>query len=223
MNSTATRVYIVVAIILVIYGGAHVAQLLAEKPDVEMPDWTFRELPLQLGNWSGEETTLDPTIAAATGAEVIVDRAYHDDSGRVIALHTAMFKDPAEGVYHSPMNCYRANGWRKLSEEHTEVPISENSTIAVDLTTWEKENEKVIVAYWYQVGEHVLYGRFELGTVRWALRGAAKWPALIKVMVQTPLTDPDDSRTSILEFTGHIAKWLNQPGHSAYLHGQQGI
>ena len=35
-----------------------------EPPEVEMPKWTFRTMPLQLGDWHGEDTKLDPTIAA---------------------------------------------------------------------------------------------------------------------------------------------------------------
>ena len=44
------------------------------------------------------------------------------------------------------------------------MEVAEDLTIAVSLTTWEKEEEKILVVYWYQLGQHVLYGRFDLGT-----------------------------------------------------------
>ena len=67
-----------------------------------MPSWTFREFPQQLGNWHGEETRLDPEIAVATGAEVLVNRNYRDTRGHAISMHAAMFKNPAVGITHTP-------------------------------------------------------------------------------------------------------------------------
>ena len=60
-------------------------------------------------------------LTAAIGAEIIVDRSYRDERGRAVSLHTAMFKNPTEGVYHSPMNCYRSGGWEFKGEDRVEV------------------------------------------------------------------------------------------------------
>ena len=63
-------------------------------------------------------------------------------------------------------------------------------TIPVSISTWEyeKKNKKVMVVYWYQIGEHFLFGRWDLGIkIRWSLAGKPKWPALIKVMMEIPI------------------------------------
>ena len=39
-----------------------------EPPGVEMPDWTFKDMPLELGQWHGRPTEMDPKIALATEA-----------------------------------------------------------------------------------------------------------------------------------------------------------
>ena len=49
------------------------------------------------------------------------------------------------------------------------------------------------------------------------MRGQATWPVLVKVMVQLPLTDPDDTKTLGLGFVQQFAAWLNQPEHRKYL------
>ncbi len=116
MNSTAIHLYIVVLIILATYGISHLMKAGIEPPEVEMPAWTFHEMPRQLEKWCGKDTQLDPKIAEATGADVIVYRIYRDDMGSVISMHTAMFKDPSEGVYHAPTNCYRTNGWNLVKD-----------------------------------------------------------------------------------------------------------
>ena len=218
MNSTAKRLYIVVAIVLATYGIARWVQAQVDPPEVEMPNWTFRELPLQLGQWQGESTKLDPKIAAATGAEIIVDRVYRDEQGHAISLHTGMFKDPSEGVLHSPLNCYVANGWIKKDETRANVQVSDDMALPVSLTIWEKDRGKVMVVYWYQLGDNVLYGRRDLGMLRFTtLRGQQKWPVLAKVMVQIPVVEAIETEAVLLEFADHVAKWLNQPEHQKYL------
>jgi EpsI family protein len=224
MSNITIRLYAIVAIILTAYGVSRLVQAQTKPPEVEMPTWTFRTLPLQLGNWTGEPTKLDPEIATATEADIIVDRLYQDDTGCMISLHSAMFTDPNAGVYHSPLNCYRANGWRKLDETRENLEISKDMTIPVALTTWEKEGQKVLVLFWYQLGEHVLYGRDDLGFIRWgSMRGQAKWPVLTKVMMQIALRDPVESQTKLLGLAQEIAKWLNQDEHRKYLGQWPGV
>ena len=214
-GSPSVRLYIIAALIPLTSGGAYLVNRELEPPEVDLPDWTFNEMPLQIGDWHGEKATLDPELAKATGAQVIVDRIYKDDAGHAISVHTAMFQDPKGGVYHSPLNCYRSNGWQKLSETSSDLQISDTLTIPVSVTRWEHQNDKVIVVYWYQLGKHVLFGRWDLGfKVRWSLAGKPKWPALIKVMLQIPASEPpEEARAAILNFAEQVAKWENQPTH----------
>ena len=194
------------------------------RPRWRSPTGRLRELPFQFGAWHGEDTEMDPKIAVATGADVIINRIYRDEAGHTVSVHTATFMDPAEGIYHSPLNCYRASGWSKLSETRENVKVAEDLSIAVSLTTWEKEGEKILVVYWFQLGQHVLYDRFDLGTsVRWSMRGQPTWPVLVKVMIQLPLTDPDDTKAVGLGFAQKFAEWLNQPEHRKYLDRWGGV
>ena len=183
-------------------------------------------LPLQIGDWRGERVDrekMDPKrreeydkIADKTGAakETIEDRSYHDDLGHTIMLHAAMFDDPNAGVYHVPANCYRAAGWKKMDEYRETLQISEDVSIPVNVTAWERENEHVLVVYWLQLGEHVLFDRSDLGLkVRWAMRGQPKWPALMKVMLSMPANDWDEAKPILVGFAEEIAKWENQPEH----------
>ena len=223
MNSVAVRLYVVVGIILTASGISHLLRAAAEPPEVVVPDWSVHDLPMQLGKWHGEDTEMDPKIAAATGAFAIANRIYRDGAGRAVSMHSAMFEDPAEGVYHSPLNCYRANGWVKLNETQEDMKVFEDLTIPISVTTWEKDNQKIVVAYWYQLGQHILYGRLDLGTVRWSLRGQPQWPALIKVMLQAPMLASEDSKETLIGFGKKLSEWLNSPEHRKYLDRWGGI
>ncbi len=217
MNTTTRRLYAVAAIIVATYGISRLVQAQTEAPEVDMPPWTFREFPLQVGNWHGEPTQLDPEIAVATGADVLVDRAYRDSAGHAISMHTAMFKNPAIGIGHTPSVCYTAGGWKMLNQTFENVQVSNDLAIAVKLTAWEREGDTIMVACWYQLGDHVLYERFDMGRIRWAMRGQPKWPVLTKIMLQAPAAEFDDARTSLMGFTEQVVKWLNQPEHRKYL------
>jgi hypothetical protein len=215
MGNTATRIYIATALVLVIYGGNKLAKLATDPPEVEMPNWTFDELPKRLGDWTGVATKLDPAIASATDAKIIVNRAYRDKLDHVINLHTAMIENPTLGICHNPQICYLYTDWTNKIKLFEELPISSEKTIPVYVGLWEKEGEKVWVVYWYQLGPNVLFDRYDMGIrVHWSLAGKPKWPALIKVLLQTPALDTEDSKSMLLEFAGRIAKWENLPQHN---------
>lgn len=216
MNSTTKHLYATVIIVLAVYAVSRLVLAETEPPVAILPDWTFREMPYQLGNWHGEDTKMDPVIAIATGADVIVDRLYRDDTGTLVSVHTAMFKNPTDGVLHTPLNCYRGAGWLKIKEVQENLELSENLTIPVNLVTWEKDNERIMVLYWYQLGEHVLFDRWDMGKLRFELRGKPQWPALIKVMMQIPAPDADDAQSRVLAFAELVAKWENQPQHRKF-------
>ncbi len=220
IRNTAIRIGVVAAVVLTAWLACWALNVSLTPPPTDVPQWSFHDLPRHIGDWRGEPTTLDRKIAEKTGAieDSIEERLYRDDSGHTIAMHCAMFEDPIPGVYHVPTNCYRAAGWQ-LNEQYQEtVQVSDELTIPVLVTTWEKESERgtqhEIVVYWEQLGEHVLFDRADLGfKVRWSLRGREKWPALLKVMVSMPTNNVDDPKSLILDFAKEIAAWENQPAH----------
>jgi EpsI family protein len=217
-GKTAVRVYIVAAMIPLTWWGATRMNLAIEAAPTDMPSWTFANMPMKLGKWRGEnDDAMDPKIAIRTGADqtTIVNRVYRDDAGHVIRMHTAMFNDPKVGVIHSPMTCYRSQGWEGVSESKVNIPINDELELPVSVSHWRQKNEKRVVVYWYQLGKHVLFSRLDLGLkVRWSLAGKPTWPAMIKVMMDLPVTtNEEDAETAILNFVENVAKWENQPEH----------
>jgi EpsI family protein len=227
-SNTPIRLYAVAGIMAATLGITYYIQNgLLKQPEVKLPSWTFKEMPRQgvkdgvdFGEWRGEVTESDPKLTGASGAEITVERRYSDDAGHQVEVYTAMFKNASEGVYHSPMNCYVAQGFRqKGSTQKKPLRINDKLSIPVRVLTWERDNphggiEQVIVVYWYQLGKHVLFGRTDLGlSVRWALAGRPEWPALTKVMMQISASDSDEAEHAILDLAERVARWENQPNH----------
>lgn len=214
MGHTAIRLYVLSGIVFATFAISKWEKQALKPPEVQLPSWTFNDMPLQFGDWQGENREGDPEIDKAVGAAPgrIVNRLYRDRLGHVVSIHSAMFDDPVEGVYHSPLNCYRSSGWERKEKNQENLRLFDDLTLPVCLTSWQREGDRVLVVYWYQLGEHVLFGRWDLGMkVRWSLAGKPKWPALVKVMLQLNTTDPEEAKATILSFAEQVARWENEP------------
>ncbi len=213
MINTATRIFIAAALVALIYYANHAVEASLKVPDVELPKINFNVMPMEFEQWSGEESDLDSRIFVATGAQTIVNRTYHNNKKHTVSSHVAVFDDPDEGIYHSPVNCYRASGWRLTEDTRESLPVGKDSSILVRYTTWEREGERVAVLYWFQLGEYTLFDRYEMGRVRWKMRNLETWPALVKVLLQTPVGGDNDlykakeRLQSIAKFTYN---WINE-------------
>jgi EpsI family protein len=211
MNGTAVRLMIATVLVALSYGGIYVVRKSTALPTVRPPAEDIHKLPNRLGKFVGEDIQLDKDLFDRVGAEQVVERVYRDESDHIVSMHLAVFNDPDTGVYHSPTNCYRSAGWRLVKEEIVEVPDSGQPALRVDLTTWERQGETILVLYWYRFGDYTVFERFDLGKARWAMRGQASWPSMIKVLLHTPVTDSAFSaRHRMLEMAKQIHLWVSR-------------
>jgi len=65
----------------------------------------------------------------------------------------------------------------------------------------------VIVAYWYEVGDHTMYERQDLLPTQWAMFGKTKWPVMFKVLLEMPV-EGEQTRSEILGMAQFIRQWL---------------
>ena len=210
MANTAIRLLIASGLVVLLYLGTSLVR--SGKAVIgELPERDFQEMPLQFGPWRGEEVELDPRVFMRTGADIVVDRAYRDDTPHPVSVHVALFRDPDVGIFHSPMNCYRVNGWQVEEGARVELQVADNSSIPVSLTTWKREGERILVMYWYQLGEHVVFDRWDLGKVRLKMAGGKTWPALIKVLMQTSAPDLEEAEVRMRGLAAHVHNWVSEP------------
>jgi len=221
MNRTAVRTAIVALVAVLIYSGTFLIGQGLTAPKIVLPDRDIRDLPLGLGRWYGEKATLDENITRALHAERSADRIYRDSAGHVINAHSAVFSDYMLGINHSPLQCYRVNGWNLVESSTLTLEINRDRHVPVSLTQWELNQERVYVVYWYQLGEDIILDRVDLGTARWKLRGQVTWPSMTKVLLQTTVTDPQGTKDSLRNLGEHLYRWINEldllaaPGGSA--------
>ena len=213
MTNTAIRVLILAILVGLLAASMYVMPQWLQPKSVQLPKWDPADMPLEFGSWQGAEVESDPEVQKRLllDADAVVDRAYRDNDGNVVSVHAAFFRDLDAGVLHRPSNCYLGAGYRQERSERLALSLPDGSSIPVDLTTWEKEGKRVLVMYWYQLDEHILFDRGDLFWTRLKMRSKDTWPAMVKVLLQGSADDPDKDGERIQKVAGEVYQWINEP------------
>lgn len=69
-------------------------------------------IPLRIGEWTGEDLTLQPGTLRLLGTENVLLRSYvHDNPGYERVLFCLTFSAGSHRVAHPPQVCYEGQGW----------------------------------------------------------------------------------------------------------------
>jgi EpsI family protein len=180
-------------------------------PQMGKPDWHLKGMPTQLGDWTwdGVKKELDPRMFNAIGALEVENRVYRNPSGEDIVLHSALFDDAEKGMEHSPINCYRESGWERISTETVPLGNGPDHSAEICIILWAKDHEQCMTGHWYQVGEDQVFDRsMGLMGLRWKRIFQNEWPPMVKVLLQTSVTDPARDSASLRDIGLQIYRWL---------------
>ncbi len=212
MGNIMVRMGVVIGILMATQlGFLYVGRL--THPDVVPPNQPLDQFPMvfssaEVGTWQGSEAKLDPHTFDNTEADVAVSRIYSKE-GHAIKFLLAEYDRPSRGLYHNPMNCYRANGFTMLgSVRMAPLKARDRDDTTISVSVWQRKSEKVIVAYWYEVGDYTMYERHDLLKTQWAMLGKSKWPAMFKVLLEMPANESDQSESEILGVAQYVREWL---------------
>ena len=162
------------------------------------------------GPWVGTDAELDKRTFDEAEVDVAVSRVYSRE-GHNLKFLLAEYRSPRAGLYHNPMNCYHTQGFTLIgSEERQPLKAANRPATEVSVSTWMRNNEKVIVAYWYEVGDNTMYERQDLLNTQWAMFGKTKWPVMFKVLLEMPGDEADQSKTELLDMAQFIREWLGK-------------
>lgn len=214
--SVTARLVVAVILVAAVHLAVSITRWGATATHVELPNPDVRSLPLQLGEWTGEETTLDPRIAKASGGEYTVNRLYRRADGQVVSLHIVVITNyGAEGVHHFPPYCYRGAGYELLSSNRRQLQTDNGYEIPADFSVWVREDGPAAVAYWYHFGEDVIFNIDEFRRAQRRLWGSSQWPPTVKVLLQTPAGLSDRTPSHLEEFAKLVAAWTTANLHNS--------
>jgi len=105
-----------------------VRQLETVLRDGRTAPFPLESVPMVLGDWRGEETTIDSKIARRTGATDLLTRKYVDQRTGATVEAIILFGPTTEVYGHAPEVCYQAAGYKKVGgpDAHS-VPMGTQS------------------------------------------------------------------------------------------------
>lgn len=172
---------------------------------VESPTFSVEELPMQLGEWTGEDVDLDPMLFAAIDPRSALNRIYQTKLGEQASVHVALWDTGMLTTPHIPTLCYELSGWT-MEGSPTKVDLPDSSEEAM-LIVYNRANTRVAILYWYQIGEAMF---FDHDGARSATRGV--WnsptrPPLVKVLLQVPANDLEEAERALVKLAQEIRGW----------------
>ena len=207
MNSLTVRLLLAAACIVGsqisisrIQSETRASTLLADHFDTD-------KLPLQLGEWHGENIVIDDRQMHFIGATSATQRTYKSESGKNLSVFLASASAAECVIPHHPTDCYSRAGWKILSDSWVKNG-GENRYRVMKIT---HDDKPALVIYWYQIGADVVSDRDELRLVAQQRRWQHQtFEPMVKVLVHVPLISfPDDIRsTGVESIVDAIYDWI---------------
>ena len=111
----------------------------------------FALIPMQSGNWSGQEYFFPDQTYELLKADASTLRRYANSEGKELYLFISYFKSQKYGSQiHSPKNCLPGSGWKILNREKTRIKGSSGSSLLVNRLLISDNQSKEVMYYWFQ-------------------------------------------------------------------------
>jgi EpsI family protein len=90
----------------------------------------LQRFPLHIGEWTGEESPIDPRVRSAIDADAYVSRRYSRRNGcESVSLYLPCGADASELLQHIPENCYVGAGWTLVDRRASELVLDGGSSL----------------------------------------------------------------------------------------------
>jgi EpsI family protein len=111
----------------------------------------FALIPMQSGNWSGQEYFFSDQTYELLKADASTLRRYANDEGKELYLFVSYFKSQKYGSQiHSPKNCLPGSGWKILTREKSRIKGASGSDLLVNRLLISDSRSKEVMYYWFQ-------------------------------------------------------------------------
>ena len=156
--------------------------------------------PQKVADWkmTGYAQFGERTLAVLLPTDYL-SRTYHDSHGNRLSLYIG-FHDggPNSGPIHSPKQCLPGSGWNYLNNEVKQVSL-DGENIPYVSAIYQKEIEKQLFLYWYQVRDQILTNEYalKLAMLKNSMLSNRRDSSFIRLSVMA--TDSEDKATEIGE------------------------
>lgn len=213
LASARLPIFIVACLILVFQASAS-RMLKIDERKIGIPG--LHELPLHIQGWNASaEQSIGTDVEAYLKPDEYILRDYSNaQKGADVSLFVAYFKS-LQNVYgpHSPRICLPGAGWLVTSSKIANIAVPGRAEgIPVNEYTMEKNNQTILVLYWYQNDRDVWAEEYhaKLRMLPDLLRYRRSDVSLVRLI--TPIAGSDGKRelANCLQFTRSVFPMLAQ-------------
>jgi EpsI family protein len=158
----------------------------ASKPEIVPPRGSLTEMPLRIGDWTGQpDREIEAKVMAVLGVDDYVNRTYFSQDLFPAHLYVGYYQSQRSGdTMHSPMNCLPGAGWNPVKRNHITVPIDGKTSIKINRIVISKGLDKQVVLYWYQSHGRIVASEYwaKIYTVLDAARTNRTDAALVRII-----------------------------------------
>lgn len=111
----------------------------------------LRDLPYQIGDWSGKEYPLQQRIVQAVSVTDYTNRLYLSSNDVPVQLYIGYYASQRTGdTIHSPKNCLPGSGWDPIHSGYANIQLNGGRQIKVNEYLIAQGLDRQLVFYWYQ-------------------------------------------------------------------------
>lgn len=159
----------------------------------------LERLPLQIGDWTGQDVPVDEAIVDATGTDAHISRRYsHNGDLESVSLYVACGVNAYEVLSHGPPACYIAAGLSLVDSRSMELLLEDEMKLPCSIFQFFQgglDTKKVTVLH-YSIADGQYFGDVS-GSLLKASRGirAVGYVAQVQIIASTEsLTDDSATR-----------------------------
>ena len=171
-------------------------------------------LPLQLGDWAGEESPLDEDVVEATDTDAHVSRRYtRRNPPASVWLYIAYGVNARDLMPHRPEVCYTGSGWTLIDRRSNELVLADGVKLPCNVMQFSRgtlNKEKVVVLDYYIVDGEYCHDVSLLRSKAWRGSGTVDHVAQVQVVASVaPDASADSAGRSVLAFAVESASSIS--------------
>lgn len=153
------RILIVGCIFVLLGAYLHASPSSQQYVPLEKPLSSF---PLKFDGWQGRSYPLENWVVEMLGVTEYIQREYRKGDESVLVYLGYYGSQLGDAEIHSPTHCLPGSGWANLSEDVRTVELENGEKIRLIESVYEKDGNKELFVYWYQMGDSFLTNKYSL-------------------------------------------------------------
>ncbi|MBE9486179.1 MAG: EpsI family protein [Chloroflexi bacterium] len=153
----------------------------------------FELFPQKIGEWRMVgQARFDKQVLDVLKPTDYLSRTYMSEDGHQLTLYIGYHDGgPLSGPIHSPKQCLPGSGWNRLQDEVRSVEVN-GKQIPYVSASYQKETEKQLFLYWFQVREQILTNEYalKLATAKNAILNNRRDSSFVRLSI--PATENED-------------------------------